>query len=116
MVFGSDHQAQAIATSNANARRAGVTVPFRLLDVAEIQAPAVVGTIVTNPPYGERLGVSVDEVYATFGRVLRERFGSWRVVFLAPDRRMALKVDERVERVVQFKNGGLSVGVWTVLA
>ena len=116
MVFGSDHQAQAVATSVANARRAGVVVPFRLLDVAEIQPPAVVGTIVTNPPYGERLGVTVDEVYATFGRSLRERFGSWRVVFLAPDRRMALKVDERVERVVQFKNGGLSVGVWTYLA
>ncbi|MSP62010.1 MAG: hypothetical protein EXR72_17100 [Myxococcales bacterium] len=116
MVFGSDHQAQAVTTSVANARRAGVSVPFRVMDVAEAQPPAVVGTIVTNPPYGERLGLNVDEVYATFGRVLRERFGSWRVVFLAPDRRMALKVDERVERVVQFKNGGLSVGAWTYLA
>ena len=77
--------------------------------------PSVVGTIVANLPYGERLGERVEGVYGAFGHVLRERFASWRVVFLTTDRRLAERVDRRVERITQFKNGGIGVGVFSFL-
>ncbi len=115
-IVGSDHHAPTVLGAIQNAKRAGVSPSFRHLDVLQIEPPAVVGTVVTNPPYGERLGEHVDGTYTAFGRVLRERFQSWRVVFLSPDRRLAMRVDERVERLTTFKNGGLGVGVWTFLA
>ena len=63
----------------------------------------------------ERLGDRVGNVYTAFGHVLRERFQSWRVVFLSTDRSLAERVDKRVERMTQFKNGGISVSAWSFL-
>ena len=114
-ILGSDHHAPSILTASANARRAGVKAEFRHLDVLDLEPPAAVGTIVTNPPWGERIGERVGGVYAGFGRVLRERFTSWRVVFLTTDRGLAEKVDRSVERLVQFKSGGVSVSAWVYL-
>jgi len=114
-ILGSDHHAPTLLSAKDNARRAGVPVEFRLLEIADIEPPSVVGTIVANLPYGERLGERVEGVYGAFGHVLRERFASWRVVFLTTDRRLAERVDRRVERITQFKNGGIGVGVFSFL-
>ncbi len=114
-IVGSDHHAPTLVAAQANARRAGVTVQFRNLEIQDIEPCAVVGTLVANLPYGERLGDRVGNVYTAFGHVLRERFQSWRVVFLSTDRSLAERVDKRVERMTQFKNGGISVSAWSFL-
>lgn len=114
-IVGSDHHVPSLQAAANNARRAGVSIDLRPCDVADIEPPAVVGTIVSNLPYGERLGERVEAVYGQFGHVLRERFQSWRVLFLTTDRRLAERVDRRVDRVTQFKNGGIGVGVWSFL-
>ena len=114
-IVGSDHHAPTLVAAEANARRAGVSIQFRRAEIEDIEPCAVVGTIVSNLPYGERLGDRVGEVYTNFGRVLRERFQSWRVVFLTTDRSLAERVDKRAERLTQFKNGGIGVAAWSFL-
>lgn len=114
-IVGSDHHAPTLLAAEANARRAGVSIQFRRSEIEDIEPCAVVGTIVSNLPYGERLGDRVGEVYTNFGRVLRERFQSWRVVFLTTDRSLAERVDKRAERLTQFKNGGIGVAAWSFL-
>lgn len=114
-IVGSDHHAPTLVAAQANARRAGVAVQLRHLEVEDIEPCAAVGTLVANLPYGERLGDRVANVYSAFGEVLRERFQSWRVVFLTTDRKLAERVDKRVERMTQFKNGGISVSAWSFL-
>jgi putative N6-adenine-specific DNA methylase len=116
VIAGSDHHGPTVQVALQNARRAGVRIDVRPLELDDIQPPAVVGTVVSNLPWGERLGERVGGVYTAFGRVLRERFQSWRVVFVTSDNRLARRVDERVECLVRFKNGGIPVGVWTFLA
>lgn len=113
-ILGSDHHAPTVLTAQDNARRAGVATLFRHLDVANVEPPAATGTIVTNPPYGERLGDRVGGVYVQFGRVLRERFGGWRVLFLTTNTDLAAKVDKRAERIAHFKNGGILVGAYAL--
>lgn len=113
-ISGSDHHAPTVITAQENARRAGVATMFRHLELTDIVPPASTGTIVTNPPYGERLGERVGGVYVTFGRVLRERFGGWRVLFLTTTSDLAAKVDRRAERIAHFKNGGLLVGAYAL--
>lgn len=113
-ISGSDHHAPSVLAAQANAHRAGVKVNFRHLQVSDIEPTGVAGTIVTNPPYGSRLGASVAPVYSHFGRALRERFSGWTAVFLSPQPDLAQRVDRNAERLVHFKNGGIPVGVWAV--
>lgn len=115
-IVGSDHHLPTVQTALQNAKRAGVSIRVEHRELEDIQPPAVVGTVVSNLPWGERLGEQVGGVYTTFGRVMRERFASWRVVFVTSDNRLAKRVDERVECLARFKNGGIPVGVWTFLA
>lgn len=111
-IYGSDHHGASVATASGNAKKAGVSVYFSQGDVRDLVPPAERGTIVTNPPYGERLGERVDATYVTFGHTLRDRFSGWRIVFLATHPEMAAKVDRRAQRLVHFKNGGIPVGVF----
>lgn len=85
--FGFDRDAGAVAMSRANAERAGV---LAVASFAEAPISALVpppdlrgrpGLVMVNPPYGERIGEAGDlrALYATLGRVLRERFSGWRV-------------------------------------
>lgn len=112
MIVGADRDPRAIVASAENAARAGVNVRWQEVDLADIQAPVATGLVLTNPPYGHRLGQNVRGVYITLGRVLRERFAGWRVMFLCPDPSLATAVDPRVRRRLVFPHGGLRVGVW----
>ena len=113
-IWGSDKEGRAVAAAHANATRAGVTLSWAELDIADIQAPGEPGLVLANPPYGERLGQNVDGVYSTFGRVLRERFAGWRALFLAPHASLAQRVDRDAKRLLTFSNGGIRVGAWLV--
>ena len=113
-IIGSDKSETAIGRAQANAGRAAADVRWQTSDIAELEPPAPSGLIVTNPPYGRRLGQSVDGVYRAFGRTLRARFDGWRVLFLCPNRALAGLVDQRAERLTTFSNGGARVGIWVL--
>lgn len=55
--FGSDIDAQAIEIAKENARRAGVDkrIDFEVLDLKDWHRKSEKGTVICNPPYGERL-------------------------------------------------------------
>ncbi|HRO13121.1 MAG TPA: class I SAM-dependent RNA methyltransferase [Amaricoccus sp.] len=91
---GSDRDAGAVAMSRANAARAGVA---GLTSFAEVAIGALArpdgppGLVITNPPYGARLGEAkaLRPLYAAFGEVMRARFRGWRVALLAADQGLA---------------------------
>lgn len=87
-IRGSDHSASAIRAANENADRADVAglVVFTRADALDATADASPGWIVSNPPYGVRLGAAVDSRHLLndFGQRLRERFGGWRLALLVP--------------------------------
>ncbi|MCB9777130.1 MAG: hypothetical protein H6742_01035 [Alphaproteobacteria bacterium] len=119
-IVGSDRNPGAVAAASDNAARARVRVDWRQLDVADIEPPAPTGLVISNPPYGVRVGerdgghADMAGIYASFGRVLRERFEGWRALFLAPHERLALRVHRDAAQLTAFKNGGIRVGVWAV--
>lgn len=90
MFYGSDHHPKMIAVANENAERAGIRslASFKQIAVSDLQPPTEqAGTILVNPPYGERLGDAeqVKELYQVFGKVLRERFKGWTAWILSGD-------------------------------
>ncbi|MCS6910799.1 MAG: methyltransferase, partial [Anaerolineales bacterium] len=116
-ISGSDRDAGAIEAARANAERAGVaaSVEFVQRSVSAITPPADSGWVVTNPPYGLRVSQNRDlrDLYAAFGKVLRERFRGWQVAFLCPDAALARHTGLAFSGPpLSFVHGGLTVKLW----
>ncbi|MDR1465527.1 MAG: class I SAM-dependent RNA methyltransferase [Oscillospiraceae bacterium] len=71
----SDIDGEALAVARENAARAGVTkyIQFGQADVRNFRLQGERGTVITNPPYGERLLdlAQADELTAVLGRVFQ---------------------------------------------
>jgi putative N6-adenine-specific DNA methylase len=87
---GQDRDDGAIRAATANAARAGLAAAtaFARQAISElVPPPGSPGLIITNPPWGARIGQRkpLFALYGSFGRVLAERFAGWRVAVLCPD-------------------------------
>jgi len=92
--YGSDRNAGAIASAKANAERAGVSAitSFQQSPISALKRPeGPTGLVIANPPYGGRLGdkVKLRDLYASFGKVMGERFSGWRVAIITNDEPLA---------------------------
>lgn len=114
-ILGSDRDGRVLAAALANAERAGVDVKFSRVDVADLGPPGPIGLVVTNPPYGKRLGEgSEGRAYQAFGETLRGRFEGWRALFLAPTPELASRAHRDARRLLTFSNGGVKVGMYAL--
>jgi len=111
-IFGYDVDADAVRSAIANGEHAQVAewlhVEKRAL--VDLAAPAgAVGLIVTNPPYGERIGAesALSELYSELGRTLRERFGGWQAAILTGNPPLARKLGIRAKRTHRVFNGAI---------
>lgn len=112
-ILASDRDAGAIDAARANAERAGVLnhLDIRCQPVSALAPPSSRGWLVTNPPYGVRVGERdrLRDLYATLGRLARDRLSGWHIALLsahpALDAQLALPLEERF----RTSNGGLNV-------
>jgi putative N6-adenine-specific DNA methylase len=114
-IEGSDRDAGAIAAARANAERAGVSdaVELAQLSVSDARFVAATGWVVSNPPYGVRVGEAdrVRDLWGRFGRVLRERASGWTVVLLSPDPALDRQLGFPVRVLATTSNGGIPVRI-----
>ena len=121
-ILGSDRDAGAVAAARANAERAGVAgdVAFEERVISRIAPPEgrAAGAIVTNPPYGVRVGDrdALRNLYAQLGNVARERFPGWRLTVLSADPRLDAQLGEGLEVALTTKNGGIAVRAVTAVS
>jgi 23S rRNA G2445 N2-methylase RlmL len=68
------------------------------------------GWVITNPPYGVRVGESVDlrDLYATLGTMIKDR-PNWRLGVLVADDGLAGQLRSRVRSRFATSNGGIPV-------
>ena len=115
IIVGSDRDAGAIRAAEGNAARAAVErhVRFAQRAVSAIEPPPGPGCVVTNPPYGRRLGADRDlrDLYARLGDVLRERCAGWRVAILCGDLDLLRQTRLGLDTSLSFAHGGLKVRV-----
>ncbi|MEB3308037.1 MAG: methyltransferase [Cyanobacteriota bacterium] len=110
-VIGSDVDPQAISLAQANAEAAGVAefMEWRTRDVLELVPPSQPGLVVTNPPYGVRIGerTSLRELYANLSTVLKQRCSGWQLWILSghPELTEALRL--KATRRIPISNGGI---------
>lgn len=111
-ILGSDLRGDAIEFSRTNARAAGVgnLLQFSRGDVRDFRPPDSPGTLICNPPYGERIGDEKDlvELYRTLGEVFRERCAGWRVFVFTGNGALARQIGLPVAERVHLFNGRIA--------
>ena len=110
-IYGSDRSGEVLKAALANFRAAGLekVVSLKKADVLEITAPAKEGIIVTNPPYGVRLGEQqqLAEFYPKLGDVLKKQFTGWSAYILSADMRLPKLIRLHTSKRTPLFNGAL---------
>ena len=110
-IYGSDLSADTLKAARANLMASGLEkiVGLKRADVLEIAAPAIEGIIVTNPPYGVRLGEqqALAEFYPKLGDVLKKQFSGWRAYLLSADMRLPKLIRLAASKRTPLFNGAL---------
>mgnify|MGYP002633923741 CR=1 FL=1 len=103
-IIGTDSDAEVLVKARRNARSApvGNMVSFEIQEMKNIEVSAKKGTLICNPPYGERIGDEIQELYTQMGDVFKNKligFDCWvissnvealKFLGLRPDRKMKL--------------------------
>ena len=115
LIVGSDRDAGAITAAMHNAERAGVAadIEFSQRPLSAVEPPTGPGWLVTNPPYGVRVGSKdrLRALYAELGHVARTKCRGWTIGILSADRRLAAAANLAFETTLRTTNGGIPVAL-----
>ena len=107
----SDRAEGALISARASATAIGVAslIDFRRADALAVAAPAASGVIVTNPPYGVRIGADADlqALYAAFADTLKRNFAGWHVWILCGEMSLMKAIRLKPSRKVPLYNGAI---------
>ncbi len=109
-IFGFDIDENALEIARNNARRAGVThIVFENRNVKEFVSPIpdARGTVVTNPPYGERLmdKESAYALYGEMGKAFRRNVPNWQLYIISSDEDFPRHFGRRADKCRKMYNG-----------
>jgi putative N6-adenine-specific DNA methylase len=115
-IWGSDRDRGAIEAAIANAKRAGVAadIEFSVRAMSAIEPlHDATGHVVTNPPYGVRVGevAKLRDLYARFGQVLRTTFSGWELAMMSANPRLDSELRLALSERLRTRNGGIPVRV-----
>lgn len=112
--FGYDNDGRVLEWAQANARRAGVAdlFTFARQDVLQLKNPLPgeqPGTVLSNPPYGERLESepALIALHSQLGRIMKQQFGGWSLSLFSASPELLSCLQLRADRQFKAKNGPL---------
>ena len=111
--YGFDLDHRVLKKAQKNAQNAGVAhlIQWKQGDVAALKNPSPdeVGTVICNPPYGERLGTTpaLIALYSVFGQRLKNEFGGWNASIFSSESTLLDCLRMRSHRQFKAKNGPL---------
>jgi putative N6-adenine-specific DNA methylase len=110
-IFGSDLYGDTLAVARANLADAGFSeaVSLKQANVLEIAAPTPAGFLITNPPYGLRIGEQqqLAEFYPRLGDALKKKFSGWNAYILTADPLLPKLIRLTASRRIPLFNGAL---------
>ena len=109
-VFASDIDPECVTLTEKNAKKAGVASAIKIfrMDARKISAPGRRATIVTNPPYGERMGSErqVEALYREIGEHFRS-LSPWQVYIITSHPAFERFYGKKADKVRKLYNGML---------
>ena len=110
-IFGSDLHGRSLGHAALNLRDAGLesAVVLKQANLLELSAPAPEGMLVTNPPYGVRLGEAekLAQFYPQLGTLLKQKFAGWTAFVFSGDPELAKLIRLKSSRKTVLYNGAL---------
>ena len=107
-VYASDIDEECVKLTKDNAYRAGVLNSLKVFrqDARRISAPGRRGTIVTNPPYGERIGTTseIERLYRDIGVHFRS-LAPWQVYVITSHDGFERLYGKKADKVKKLYNG-----------
>ncbi|MFP4052985.1 MAG: bifunctional 23S rRNA (guanine(2069)-N(7))-methyltransferase RlmK/23S rRNA (guanine(2445)-N(2))-methyltransferase RlmL [Phycisphaerae bacterium] len=107
-IRGSDIHAGALSLARRNAEAAGVAkdVEFMQEDFRDLDVPESYGVLITNPPYGQRVGEEVGRLYRDMPLVFR-RLETWSIYVLTAWKDFEQIVGRSADRRRKLYNGNI---------
>ena len=112
LIFGYDHNTDAINGARINARQAGVEdlIRFEQTGLRDLTPPPSAqgsGLLVTNPPYGQRLGreENLQGLYQLLGNRIRHEFNGWKAAVLTAAPELERMLGLHAEKEHRLFNG-----------
>ena len=109
-IYGSDIEGKAIAIARANVKNAGLNkyIELERRDFNEIEQVPEGGTLISNPPYGERLNVEdIEMLYSDMGFKFKHTFRGYQVWLICFNEELYHKVGLKPSVRYKLNNGGL---------
>ncbi|NMG45754.1 class I SAM-dependent RNA methyltransferase [Aromatoleum toluvorans] len=115
-LYGSDIVGEQVRRTRVNLQAAGLAdcVTLDRADFLTREAPAAEGVMVTNPPYGVRIGETEElaALYPQFGDALKKRWSGWRCYFLSADAALPKLIGLKASKRTPLFNGALECRVF----
>jgi putative N6-adenine-specific DNA methylase len=113
--FGGDIDPAALELAKANAQRAGVAdrITFERRDLRDFAPQSEKGTLICNPPYGERLLdlKAAEEIYRLMGERFVQRHG-WSYSIISPSEDFELFFGRKADKRRKLYNGMIKCQVY----
>lgn len=110
-IHGGDIEEEAVRATIQNLKAASLArnVNVRKVSVERCWVPHGPGTILTNPPYGERIGEieQIRETYALIQQMLRSKARGYRAGFFTADARFKKLIGLKEDAIIPLRNGPL---------
>ena len=109
-IYGSDIEGKAIAIARANVKNAGLNkyIELERRDFNEIEQVPEHGTLITNPPYGERLTIEdIEQFYGDLGFALKHTFRGYNAWLICYNKDQYQKIGLKPSVKYALNNGGL---------
>lgn len=108
-IIGSDKNAEMVMKARRNLRRLpiGRFVKVSADSFDEVKQPGESGVMVTNPPYGERMGDEIDELYEALGDWMKTEMQGFDCWIVSANLEAFKSVGLRPDRKVKVFNGSL---------
>lgn len=117
-IFASDIDSKMVTLAKENAKKAGVAdcIEFNTADARGFVSPLenARGTIITNPPYGERLGELSEAraLYKTLGNTFRLNIPSWQMYIITSDELFERYFGRRSDKKRVLYNGMIKCNLY----
>ncbi len=114
-IVATDRDDAMIAAARANAEAAEVAdlIDFDARVVSHLRARSDQGLVLTNPPYGRRLGTNrLIGLYRRLGAVVRERLPGYGLALITSEAKLARTADGDLRPIASFRHGGLPVRLY----
>lgn len=125
LLQGFDWDATAVHNARENIARAGLGDHIQVeqctlgkLGAEQLQGLGERGLVISNPPYGERLGdeVALRRTYQQLGELVSGQLPAWRLAVLTSNPRLAAFVNRPLQAVHEVMNGPLECSLYVYAA